>query len=392
MQSLFFLLSSFLLFSSCSKTEDMPPVEIPVISGVNLSVEEGNSIKPVYVNIRLSSSLQEEISVFVRTEDETATAGEDYVALNDVKLTFSAGDIQKSVRVDLLGDDAFESDETFLIVLYNASNADIDATPIRITIENDDQDTDFDIPTTGYTSPTTYQGMQLIWSNEFGENQVLEDDWTFEIGNGNSGWGNNELQYYRRENTSTKDGFLVIEAKEENFAGRNYTSSRMITRDNFNFTFGRVDIRAALPEGQGIWPALWMLGSNFTSVGWPDCGEIDIMELLGHEPNKVHGTIHWSNNNQHAEFTGSTTLSSGNFVDRFHVFSIIWEEDELTWLVNNEPFHSANLTGADKAAFKKDFFLIFNIAVGGNWPGSPDNSTTFPQRMFVDYIRVFQEE
>ncbi|MCB0661533.1 MAG: glycoside hydrolase family 16 protein [Saprospiraceae bacterium] len=116
------------------------------------------------------------------------------------------------------------------------------------------------------------------------------------------------------------------------------------------------------------------------------------MELLGHEPNKVYGTMHWSFNGSHAEYSGNKVLATSNFVDKFHVFSIVWEESKLTWLVDNIPFHSADLTAADKDAFKKDFFLIFNIAVGGNWPGSPDNTTVFPQRMFVDYVRVFQNQ
>ncbi|MCB0661532.1 MAG: family 16 glycosylhydrolase [Saprospiraceae bacterium] len=272
MYAIIFLLSGLLLFTSCSKSNDVNPAERPVISGVDLSVVEGNTDKPVYVNIRLSAPYAETVTVTINTADETAKAGEDFVAINDLQLTFEPGDIQQSVKVDLLGDDDFESDETFLLVLDNASNATLPGIPIRITIENDDQDTNFDIPQTGYVSPTSYAGMQLIWSNEFGNDENLKDHWTFEIGNGNSGWGNNELQYYREENTTTKDGFLVIEAKKENFAGRNYTSSRIITRENFNFTYGRVDIRAALPEGQGLWPALWMLGSNFASVGWPECG------------------------------------------------------------------------------------------------------------------------
>ena len=165
----------------------------------------------------------------------------------------------------------------------------------------------------------------------------------------------------------------------------------MITKDKFSFKYGRVDIRAALPYGQGIWPALWMLGSNFSSVGWPHCGEIDIMEIVGHEPNKLHGTVHWANeNNVHAEYSGETTLNSGTFNDKFHVFSIIWNENQIQWLLDDEVYHTVSLSAPALSEFKEEFFFIFNVAVGGNWPGSPDATTAFPQQMIVDYIRVFQ--
>ncbi|WP_083262419.1 glycoside hydrolase family 16 protein [Roseivirga sp. 4D4] len=259
--------------------------------------------------------------------------------------------------------------------------------------DNDDgTDSGVDIPATGFTSPTSYPNMTLVWEDDFSASTIDQSDWTFEIGNGTNGWGNNELQYYRSENAYTQDGHLIIEAKQESFQGYDYTSTRMITRGKEDFQYGRIDIRAALPEGQGIWPALWMLGSNFNSVGWPASGEIDIMEMVGGSgrENTVHGTVHWQHDGQHANFGGDVTLPSGTFHDEFHVFSIVWTSSRITWYMDNQEYHAIDTTPAQLSEFRNSFFFIFNVAVGGNWPGAPNSTTTFPQYLIVDYVRVFQ--
>lgn len=250
------------------------------------------------------------------------------------------------------------------------------------------------IPATGYTSPTSYAGLTLIWEDDFAGTGLNTSNWTWEIGRGTNGWGNNELQYYRQENTTVRDGHLIITAKKENFSGAAYTSSRIITKDKRTYQYGRVDIRAALPKGQGIWPALWMLGNNFPTVGWPQCGEIDIMEMIGGagRENTVYGTLHWDNAGSYACTCGDDgySLSSGTFGDEFHVFSIVWNANTITWYVDNVQFHQIDISPAAMSEFDLPFFFIFNIAVGGNWPGNPDGSTNFPQHLIVDYIRVFQ--
>jgi len=242
----------------------------------------------------------------------------------------------------------------------------------------------------GYNTPLTYEGMTLVWQDEFSGSSLDTDSWTYEIGTGSNGWGNNELQYYTSQNTTVADGVLTIEAREENLQGRNYTSSRIITQNKETFRYGRIDIRALLPEGQGIWPAVWMLGSNFSTVGWPDCGEIDIMEMIGGSENTVHGTVHWDHNG-YANFGGDYSLSTGIFADEYHVFSIIWDSNEITWYMDDIEYHSIDTTPALLSEFHNEFFFIFNVAVGGNWPGSPDNTTRFPQQMKVDFVRVFQD-
>jgi hypothetical protein len=264
------------------------------------------------------------------------------------------------------------------------------------TVEVNDPATNDPVPLDhGYFSPESYDGYEMVWSDEFTGNSLNTSDWTYEIGDGcpgNCGWGNNELEYYRAENTEVGDDVLTITAKMQSFGGKQYTSSRLITKDKQSFQYGRVDIRALLPRGQGIWPALWMLGSNISSVGWPQCGEIDIMEMVGgtNGDNTVHGTLHWDVGG-HAYQGGSTTLSEGIFADEYHVFSIVWDQNWIRWYLNNDQYYSMSISGADMTEFQQDFFFIFNVAVGGNWPGSPDHTTVFPQQMKVDYIRVFQK-
>ena len=261
-----------------------------------------------------------------------------------------------------------------------------------------------DIPETGFASPESYEGMALVWQDEFEGTELDINSWTFETGTGSNGWGNNELQYYREENTTLEDGYLIITAKEEAFEGKNYTSSRIKTQGKQSFQYGRIDIRAALPKGQGIWPALWMLGENFSTAGWPASGEIDIMEMVGGNTIEgergdrvVHGTLHWSNAGQYASYGsgdagGGYTLESGDYSEEFHVFSIVWDAASITWYVDDVAFHTTDITPEELSEFHQEFFFIFNVAVGGNWPGSPDAATQFPQKMIVDYVRVFQQQ
>ncbi len=240
---------------------------------------------------------------------------------------------------------------------------------------------------------------ELIWSDDFSGNSLNTDYWSYQFGTGSaeglSGWGNAELQYYtdRPENVFVQDGFLHIVARQEAFGGMDYTSARIRTIDNVDFRYGRVEIRAKAPFGQGIWPALWMMPTDDIYGGWPGSGEIDIMELIGHEPNIIHGTIHYGP--PHTFSGGAYTLPSGTFNDDFNVFAIEWETGEIRWYINDVLYHREtewfSAGQGFPAPFDQRFHLIFNVAVGGNWPGSPDATTTFPQEMVVDYVRVYQD-
>jgi beta-glucanase (GH16 family) len=359
----------------------------------DLTVEEGDAEKSIFVRLQMSTSASQSVTVQLQSYDGSAKAGEDYQPVDMAPVVFAPGSKLEEFKVVILGDEDYEPNETFKIRIESVEGAKAGVSEASITLLNDDVgSSEIIIPTTGYTTPASYPNMTMIWQDEFSGTELDPNFWTFQIGTGNSGWGNNESQYYRKENTTIYEGNLVIEARNEVFAGSPYTSSRIITQDKFDFQYGRVDIRAALPYGQGIWPALWMLGSNISTVGWPSCGEIDIMEMIGHQPATLYGTAHWSNAaGQHTHIGGNTTLSSGIFNDEFHVFSLIWNETQLRWLLDDQVFYVLDITLADRTEFHQDFFFIFNVAVGGNWPGYPDATTTFPQRMIVDYIRVFQE-
>jgi beta-glucanase (GH16 family) len=243
---------------------------------------------------------------------------------------------------------------------------------------------------------------QLSWSDEFNAPDGSAPDpskWVYDLGGG--GWGNNELQTYtdRRENAVIRDNALVIQARRETFRGtdgisRDYTSARLKTLGTFSQTYGKFEARIRIPRGQGIWPAFWMLGENITTVGWPACGEIDIMENIGREPSVVHGTIHGPGHSG-AQGIGASFAKPGGgaFADDFHVFTVEWEPGIIRWFVDGTQFQTrvaADLPAGARWVYDHPFFLLLNVAVGGNWPGNPDATTTFPQEMQVDWVRVYK--
>ncbi len=226
----------------------------------------------------------------------------------------------------------------------------------------------------------------LVWSEEFSGTTLNEEVWNYEIGFGNAGWGNNELQYYRSgtNNLIVADGKASIIAKEENFGSAEYTSARIQTKEKYDVQYGRIEARIKVPMGQGIWPAFWMLGSNIDEVGWPRCGEIDIMEHVNNEM-QIHGTIHWDNNGH--QYQGGSISTDPT---QYHNYAIEWDADQLRWYLDGILYYTRNIGAAQYSEFHEPFFFIMNVAVGGNWPGSPDNTTVFPAVMEVDFIRVYE--
>ncbi|MFL3026674.1 MAG: family 16 glycosylhydrolase [Candidatus Neomarinimicrobiota bacterium] len=382
-----FILTTVFSFFSCNN-DNMDSV--PAVSIENIQVEEGSTNNNLEITLTLTNAVDYDLSVDARTADGTAVKGNDYTNFNEV-VVFTAGQQQSSFNIEIIGDDTPEDNEIFSIRLENPVNVTIDNRIALVTILNDDEHI-FSIPETGYSTPETYEGMTLVWSDEFDGSSINTSNWSFEIGTGNWGWGNNELQYYQEDNSSIINGNLVIEARKESIENSNYTSSRLITRDKKSFRYGRVDIRAVMPEGQGIWPALWMLGSNHFQVGWPTCGEIDIMEMIGGgngRDNVLRGTAHW-NQGGHVSY-GQGYTNESYLSNEYHVYSIIWDEQNIRWYFDDINYNTMDITPAQLSAFHNNFYFIMNIAVGGEWPGSPDNSTLFPQWMIIDYIRVFQE-
>ena len=233
---------------------------------------------------------------------------------------------------------------------------------------------------------------RLVWSDEFTGSSINSANWGFDIGN--NGWGNNELQNYtnRSVNARIENGMLVIEARRESLGGSAFTSARMKTQGKQSFGINTwVEARINAPEGQGIWPAFWMLGNSITTVGWPSCGEIDIMEIQGQNPFRNFGTIHWADpNGQHVSF-GGIFNSSSSLTAGFHTFAVSRTGTSIKWYVDRIQYGEANISGGinSTSEFQGPFFIILNVAVGGNFVGSPDGTTVFPQQMQVDWVRVW---
>jgi beta-glucanase (GH16 family) len=243
----------------------------------------------------------------------------------------------------------------------------------------------------------------LLWSDEFDGETIDHAKWTHMIGDGTDygeqpGWGNNEQQFYTDDPANSgimidDDGesVLFIEAVHAQAGESEYTSAKLTTENLFTFRFGKIEARIKLPYSQGIWPAFWMLGSNKPEIDWPGCGEIDILEMLGGAEETVHGNIHYVNSeNEHDENLGSSTLAEGKYSDDYHTYSIEWYPETIKWLVDGEYFHELEIA-EDMKEFLRSHYLILNVAVGGYWPGYPDETSVFPQKMLVDYVRVYQD-
>jgi len=245
------------------------------------------------------------------------------------------------------------------------------------------------------------KGWTLVWSDEFnGPNGSLPDPSKWKIVTSGSGFGNQELEYYtsRAANLHQQNGKLVITARRENYAGRDgsrlYTSARIESQGHFELKYGRIEARIKLPKGQGIWPAFWMLGSDFDAIGWPACGEVDIMENVGNEPSRIHGSLHGPGYSGGNPLTGAFDLPNrARFSDDYHVFALEWEPQSMRFYVDNTLFETqtaGDLPPGKTWAFDHPFFLVLNVAVGGYWPGSPNAATQFPTSMLVDYVRVYR--
>lgn len=256
------------------------------------------------------------------------------------------------------------------------------------------------------STATQGQTWRLTWHDEFNGAKgagIDKTKWSAEVGG--SGWGNQELEYYTGDKSNAYEdgrGSLVIEAIKETLPTQFkcwygqclYTSARLSTRKKFTQAYGRFEARLKLPFGQGVWPAFWMLGDDIDLVGWPACGEIDVMENIGREPGIAHGTIHGPRYSGANGIGAPYSLPSGNrFADDFHIFSIEWEPKEIRWYVDGQLYETkrpTDIPAGAKWVYDHPFFIILNLAIGGAWPGNPNETARFPQTMLVDYVRVYQ--
>lgn len=376
---------------SCTKGSDPGPG----LSITDVVQSRNKTETTMQFHLILTKPAKNDVSVDYSFSDGTAKAPGDYISVTGT-VVIPANQTEGTISVRLTGDplNVRQPNLQFTVNLSNPKFCTIVTSSAKGIIVSEDG-TYLATDNTGYSTPLIYPGYTLVWSDEFSGNNLDLSAWNQETGTGSGGWGNNELESYTNslKNTFVSNGNLIIEARRENIGASGYSSGRMTTQNKKFFKFGRIDMRAKLPVGKGIWPALWMLGTNISSAGWPACGEIDIMELIGTTPSTVFGTLHWSSiAGAHVSKGTSYKLLSGDYSKEFHVYSIIWGENYIQWLVDDQKYLDISISdlGVAPYPFNATQFFIFNVAVGGNWPGPPDNTTEFPQRMFVDYVRVFQ--
>jgi beta-glucanase (GH16 family) len=370
-----FVFCLVITFVYCNKSSlaTNAPVSYLTIYDVTQTRDSANSTTRFRISVTPKTAQQ--IKVNYITVGASAKADSDFVTTSGI-LTIDANQSEAFIDVPVIGRQLKQSTQLFYLILSNAVGAQLARDRATATLENPGKP-------------------ELVWSDEFSGTSLNTSVWNYETGG--NGWGNNELENYTAgtNNAYLQNGSLVIEAKKEKLGNNNYTSARLTTSGKKSFTYGRVDIKAKVPVSKGIWPALWMLGQNINTVNWPACGEIDIMENIGEtKPSKNYGTAHWGlSASSHLSSGGSSALTTGLYSDSFHVYSINWTADKIQWLIDDVKYYEVTkqqITGGN-FPFDKPFFIILNVAVGGNWPGSPDATTTFPQKMYVDYIRVYQK-
>ena len=230
---------------------------------------------------------------------------------------------------------------------------------------------------------------ELVWSDEFNGNYLDTNTWNYEIGTGSWGWGNNEQQYYTDRNIKVSNGTMKITAKREDYGGMKYTSSRITTKNKKNFKYGKIEARIKMPKFKGVWPAFWMLGANQDSVGWPKCGEIDIVEAINDE-NLIYGTLHWFNDPGNNNADSGSSVAVANRTE-YHVYGVEWTADKLRWYVDGKVYRTMDVSNDSFSEVRKEYFVIFNMAIGGQWPGYDIDETAFPATMEVDWVRAYKK-
>ena len=355
----------------------------------NLYLEEGVKYN---ASITINSSINRKVQLIVQTTSYSYMLSSEVVNLNanedyTYNLSFTCDQTDSYLFGVMLGKvDGSLYRENHEVTLSNAS---FKYSGIK---EEDKEYSDPLDPYAAYPSKVTVNNKELSysWSDEFNGTSLDESTWTYEYGA--HGWGNNEKQYYRKENTSVSDGYLSITAKKEDYNGAKYTSSRIITMNKYETHYGYFEARISLPRGNGIWPAFWMLGANFEEINWPFSGEIDIMEAINSE-NKTYSTIHYNNGGSSADYSHGSYGNNGHRLDdrrEFHTYSLYWDEKVMIFYVDGISTLTVSLTPAYLDCFHKDHFFIFNVAVGGNWPGFNIDDSQFSTSMKVDYLRVYK--
>ena len=375
-----------LLAIACSSDE---PAGVSTFELGTELINEGASTSERQIKIIREGSINSFLELEYKISHLSTEEGIDMVASTGV-VQFQKGVSEAFVPVVVTGDSDLEITELFKLEL-TLKNSTLE---FEINIQDDDEMPAILSDSDGFYTPVQYPSMRKVWSDEFEGASLNLQSWTYDLGNGCPNlcqWGNNELQLYGDQSNliNLSNGRLIIRAINDNGV---YRSARIKTKGKVELTYGRIDIRAKLPKGKGLWPAFWMLGSNIDSKPWPGCGEIDLMELIGSEPSTVFGTVHYEDVafKAYRTSTGSASLTGEEFADKFHVFTTVWDKNHLDWYLDNKLFKSFSYPSESGNIFRLPYYFLMNVAVGGRWPGNPDGTTVFPQEMVVDYIRVYQ--
>jgi beta-glucanase (GH16 family) len=384
--SILFVWVLLLLIFCCQSDNDTGALPFVTLEGASVYRQPIDMDFEFKISIPHPSTF--DVLIDYKTKDGTALAGIDFISTSGTAI-IPAGSKTADIKVSIKADSLRRDVQFFYLELFNPRHCTLVNQEVMARIENDGLYLPID--NTGYDGPSSHPNYTLIWSDEFNGESVDENNWLFDLGLGINGWGTHELGYYtnRTKNAFVSCGNLIIEARKENFEeGATFTSARLTTRGKRSFQYGRIDIRAKVPFNQGIMPSLLMQGSNIGTVGWPACGEIDIMQLP-HTENYVYNTLHWSDSKAAPHQFGFNQPLDVLPENTFHVFSVEWNANQITMYIDNNPSFSMSTSGGS-FPFDNNFYFIFNLAVGGDWPGAPDGTTQFPQRMAVDYVRVFQ--
>lgn len=408
-------ISTLVLFNCKKKEEEEEPVIVPTASIETSKViaEGNNGATSLDITITLNNALAEgesgQLSYYVEhvSSDEVDLAA--FSEENAELVTFQVGESTKKITIEFSGDQNFESDEEFEVILKRVEGIRLSSSADKciVTIENDDNCVS---GCDGWFSPESYAGFNSVWSDEFNGTTIDANVWRHEIGNGDNGWGNGEVQYYtaREDNSFIRDGNLVLRALNEpayDGSEQDYTSARLVTggwtwdddpNGGYSFQYGRIDFRAKFPTAQGSWPALWLLGDNIKTVSWPQCGEIDVMEATPQSrPGEAWGSAYFGSAfDDMSSRVSSYWFPNGSHESKFHVYSIIWSENEIEYRIDNEVYQT--LTNSDMDGYTYPYnnscFLIMNYALGApaGDPNASDYAVADKSEFVIDYVRVFQ--
>jgi hypothetical protein len=384
----------FFIFTGCER-DPFDLNHLPEIRLQPVSVVEGDQLPDLYpYPIRLEKPCAVDLVMYCSSQAISAVAGEDYIDLNDEPVSMPAGQTYLEIPLGILGDTLMEFTEQFEIsIQYDYQGVNRSARAV-ITIENDDY-IHPKLNTDGYTTSLQYPGMKLIWHDEFDQGQINSDHWNYDAPNAfpmNCGGSDDEIGRYTGDidHLTVRDGKLFLSASYDPETGI-YRSTRVNTKEKVNIRYGRIDFRAKLAPGNGLASSLLLLGKE---ADWPTGGEIDVLKMAGKDCSSIYCSLVYEEGSVKTfEKKSSLPDPSSDLTGYFHLYTLLWEEDRITWLLDYIPYYSVNReTFPDEYIFNHEFFLKINLAVGGNFAGMPDAATEFPASMEIDYVRVYQPD